>query len=376
MAGKISALSFSVLTPLMSIALVHDWLTVPAGSEEVFAEMCDLYPGEVFSSVIDPERCKFLKGLTLHESFIGKLPMARKRHWIYAPLMPKAYRSFDLSGFDTILTSSHSFAHGVRKPKGAVHICYYHTPARSLWAPEIDDRASKTFIHRAIGNWLKPQDLQASKSPDYLLANSHTIAERLKRAYGREVHRVIYPPVHTKRWNDVQKESEDEGYLYWGRLIEYKKVDVLIEAVRKTGDRLNIVGSGPCADALKEQAAGLANVVFHGRLPDEDLKRIMARSKAVLFAAYEDFGIVPVEAMAAGLPVVCYGVGGASESVLPEFGVQVPAQTGQAMADGIEEVKARTYDADALKAHAAKFDVEVFRREYRETVDALINRTK
>lgn len=355
----------------MKTALVHDWLTVPAGSEEVFAEMCDLYPGEVFSSVIDPERCKFLQGRILHESFIGKLPMARKRHWLYAPLMPRAYRSFDLQGFELVLTSSHSFAHGVRKAKGAKHICYYHTPARSLWVPEIDDRASKTFVHRAIANWLKPQDLEASKGPDYLLANSHTIAARLKQAYGREVHRVIYPPVHTARWTSVEKVSEDEGFLYWGRLIEYKKVDVLIEAVRRTGDKLNIVGSGPCSDALKQQAAGLSNVVFHGRLPDEDLRNLMSRTRAVLFAAYEDFGIVPVEAMAAGLPVVCYGVGGASESVLPEFGVQIPSQTGEAMAAGIEEIRARAFDPAALKAHAAKFDVEVFRREYRETVEAL-----
>ncbi len=357
----------------MKTALVHDWLTIPAGSEEVFAEMCALYPGEVFSSVVDRERCKFLQGMTVHESFIGKLPMARKRHWLYAPLMPRAYRSFDLSGFDLVLTSSHSFAHGVRKAPGALHIAYYHTPARSLWVPEIDGRASKTFFHRAVANWLKPQDLEASKGPDYLLANSNTIAERIKKFYGREVHRVIYPPVHTGRWSSVQKQSEDEGFLYWGRLIDYKKVDVLIEAVRQTGDRLNIVGSGPSESALRAQAAGLTNVVFHGRLPDEQLKGLMSRTRAVLFAAYEDFGIVPVEAMAAGLPVVTYGVGGAAESVLPEFGVHVPTQDPATFAAGIEEIKSRSFDAARLKAHAAKFDVEVFRREYRETVDSLIS---
>lgn len=355
----------------MKVALVHEWLTVPAGSEEVFAEMCSLFPGEVFSSVIDPERCKFLKGMPLHESFIGKLPMARRRHWIYAPLMPRAYRSFNLEGFDLVLTSSHSFAHGVRKGKGALHICYYHTPARSLWVPEIDGRASKTFVHRAIANWLKPQDLEASKGPDFLLANSQTIADRLKKFYRRDVHKVIYPPVHTKRWNDVEKVSQEEGFLYWGRLIDYKKVDVLIEAVRKTGDRLNIVGSGPCEAELKAQAAGLSNVVFHGRLPDEQLKNLMAKSRAVLFAAYEDFGIVPVEAMAAGLPVVTYAVGGAAESVRPEFGVHVPTQSPEDFAKGIEELKGKSFDPDALKAHAANFDVEVFRREYKETVEAL-----
>lgn len=359
----------------MKVALVHEWLTVPAGSEEVFAEMCSLFPGTVFGSIIDSERCKFLRGLELRPSFLQSWPMAKRRHWLYAPFMPAAYAKMDLSGFDLVLSSSHSFAHGVRKAPGATHICYYHTPARSLWVPEIDPRANKTWLHRLIARRLKPLDLLASKQPDYLLANSQTTADRLKKFYGREVTKVIYPPVKTAQWMDVQRESEDEGFLYWGRLIEYKKVDLLIDAVRQTGHRLNIVGSGPSDSALRAQAAGLPNVVFHGRLPDADLKRLMARSRAVLFAAYEDFGIVPVEAMAAGLPVVAFGQGGASESVLPEFGVQFGSQTVDALVEAIGRLEGRSFTPDALKAHAAKFDVEVFRREYRETVERLAGTT-
>lgn len=356
----------------MKVALVHEWLTVPAGSEEVFAQMCMVYPeGDIFSCIIDQERCAFVKGHTLHTSFLQKMPFALKRHQVYAPLGPEAYRSLDFTGFDLILSSSHSFAHGVRKPPGALHICYYHTPARSLWVPEIDPRATKTWLHRLIAKRLKRLDLIASKQPDYILSNSQTTADRLKKFYGRDVYRVIYPPVRTKQWLDVHRDSEDEGFLYWGRLIEYKRVDLLIEAVRKTGDRLNIVGAGPSEADLRQQAAGMSNVVFHGRISDEALKGLMSRSRAVLFAAYEDFGIVPVEAMAAGLPVVCYAVGGAAESVLPEFGVHFGEQTVNALVEAMAKLEGRTFDVPALKAHAAKFDEEVFRRRYKETVEEI-----
>ncbi len=330
--------------------------------------MCDLFPGTVFGSIVDPKRCKFLQGKEWRASFLQNFPFAQQKYYLYAPLMPLAYSRMDMAGYDLVLSSSHSFAHGVRKAPGAVHICYYHTPARSLWVPEIDPRASRTWLHRLIAKRLRPLDLKASKQPDFLISNSQTIADRIKKFYGRDVHRVIHPPVRTKLWADVDRVSEDEGFLYWGRLIEYKKVDLLIEAVRRTGHKLNIVGSGPQEAELRAQASGLANVVFHGRLPDEDLKRLMGRSRAVLFAAYEDFGIVPVEAMAAGLPVVTYGVGGAAESVLPQFGVHFPTQTVDALVQAIGELEGRTFDPVALKAHAAEFDVEVFRRKYHDTV--------
>jgi len=356
----------------MKVALVHEWLTVPAGSEEVFAQMCDLYPdGTIFTCIADPERCKFLKGRDVRTSFLQRFPLAQSHHQLMAPFGPAAYKSLDLSGFDLVLSSSHSFAHGVRKAPAALHICYYHTPARSLWVPEIDPRASKTWLHRWIANRLRPLDLEASKQPDYPLANSKTTAERIKRFYGRDAYRVVYPPVKTTQWLDVERVSEDEGYLYWGRLIEYKRVDLLIQAARATGAKLNIVGAGPQEAALHAMAAGLPNVVFHGRLPDSDLKALMGRSRAVLFAAYEDFGIVPVEAMAAGLPVVTYAVGGAAESVLPEFGVHFHEQSVGALIEAMRSLEGRTFDPAAMRAHAVQYDEEVFRRTYRETVDEL-----
>jgi glycosyltransferase involved in cell wall biosynthesis len=358
----------------VKVALVHDWLTVPAGSEEVFAEICRMFPGTVFASQIDVRRCKFLEGLDIRPSIVQRLPWALKRHYMYAPLLPYVYARMNLTGYDLILSDSHSFAHGVRKRPDALHINYYHTPARSLWIPEIDPRASKTALHRAIANHLKKMDLVASKRPDVLLANSKTTAARIEKFYGREVFRVVYPPVHTSNWSDVRRESEEEDLLYWGRLIDYKRVDVAIEAARMTGRKLNIVGSGPLERKLKDQAAGLPNVVFHGRLPDEQLKALMARCRAVVFPAYEDFGIVPVEAMAAGLPVAAYGEGGAAETVTPQVGAQFKEQTPQALVRALEELDRRTFDPATLRAHAAQFDIENFRSGYRRAVEEALER--
>lgn len=352
----------------MRVALVHDWLTVPGGSEAVFEQVCSLFPGPVYASQIDPEQNKFLQGMELHPSSLQKLPFALTKHWIYAPLMPAVYANMDLSQYDLVLSDSHSFAHGVRRRPDALHINYYHTPARSLWLPEIDARASKTVAHRMTAERLKELDLEASKRPDVLFANSQTTADRVYKFYHRRVSRVIYPPVHTEPWLGVERKNDQEGLLYWGRLIEYKRVDLAIEAARATGVRLNIVGSGPLLQQLKKQAIGLGNVRFWGRLSDEQLKELIASSKALVFPGYEDFGIVPVEAMAAGLPVIAYGEGGVTETVTPEYGVLFQDQNVTSLSEAIRTIEGKSFDPKALKNHARRFDVSRFRQEYKGAV--------
>ncbi|HVL37965.1 MAG TPA: glycosyltransferase [Fimbriimonadaceae bacterium] len=349
------------------IALVHDWLTVPAGSEEVFREMAALFPGTVFTSQYDPDRIRFLANEEVRTSFVQRLPGSLRRHYLYAPLLPYVYRSFDLRNFDLVLSSSHSFAHGVRKAPHAVHLNYTHTPARALWSPEVDPRGSKTFLHRWLASHLRRLDLEASKRPDVFFANSRTTAERIRRFYGRDS-QVIHPPVHVAKWQDVGRVDEDLGYLYWGRLIAYKRVDLLIRAARAKGFALQIVGSGPEEARLRRLAADVPSVEFHGRLPDEQLKALMARCRAFLFPAYEDFGIVVVEAMAAGLPVVAFGEGGASETVTNETGVLFSSQTLESLLGGVEEFESRTFDSRTLRAQAWKFDVDVFRGRYARAV--------
>ncbi|MEA2554375.1 MAG: hypothetical protein QOJ65_2551 [Fimbriimonadaceae bacterium] len=350
-------------------ALVHDWLTIPGGAEEVLRETLALFPGTVFTAQYNPARFPWLKDTVVKDTWVSKMPLSKTRHYLYAPILADVYRRMDLRGFKLILTNSHTFAHHVRKPEGAVHICYYHTPARSLWAPEIDDRAGDDPLRRLIANRLRRLDLEASKNPDVVLANSQTSAERIKRIYKRDVEEVIYPPVETANWVDVERESDDEGYLMWGRLIRYKKIDLAIDAAKLTGARLHIVGAGPYRQKLEERAAGNPKIQFHGRLPDEELKALMARCKAVLFPGYEDFGIVPVEAMAAGLPVVAFGRGGASETVSAECGVQFDEQRPESLVAAMRTLEGRTYEPATLRARAALYDSSVFRAKYKAAVE-------
>lgn len=357
----------------MKFAVVHDWLVNPGGSEEVLRDVLEIYPGVLFTSQFNPAKFDWLQGVEVRTSFVQRLPFALTKHYIYAPLVSFVYPKFDLSEFDVVLSDSHSFAHGVRKRTDALHVNYYHTPARSLWLPEIDPRASG-FLARMFAGPLRERDLAASKRPDVILANSKTTAQRIERFYGRKVDRVIFPPVKTSKFSDVVRSGEDEGFLMWGRLVEYKRVDLAIDAAKKHGFRLNIVGSGPCEPKLKRQSEGAENVIFHGRLDDGQLKVLMSRSKAVLFPAYEDFGIVPVEAMAAGLPVIAYGAGGASETVSSECGAIMKEQTVQSLLEAVAQFERRTFDPAVLRARAALYDEEVFRKEYKATVEAAIER--
>jgi len=352
----------------LKVALVHDWLTVPAGSEAVFEQICDMFPGDVFASQIDSRGLKFLEKHELHPSILQRMPLSLKKHYLYAPLMPGIYSSMDLSAYDLVLSDSHSFAHGVRRRPDALHINYYHTPARSLWLPEIDNRASKTPLHRAIANALRKLDLEASKRPDVLFANSNTTAERVLKFYGRKVSKVIYPPVNTERWLPLEKQGVTEGLLFWGRLIEYKRVDLAIDAAIATGLNLNIVGSGPLSKKLQERAAGYRNIHFWGRLSEEELHQLVSNAKALVFPGYEDFGIVPVEALAAGLPVIAFGEGGVTESVTDGMGVLFKEQTTESLIDAIREFDKKSFDPATLKNHARQFDVSRFRQEYKSAV--------
>lgn len=354
-----------------SIALVHDWLTVPGGSEDVFEEICKLFPGTVFTSQWDRRRMSFLEGREVRTSWVQRLPWALTNHYIYAPLLAFVYPRFNLEEFDVVVSDSHSFAHGVRKRRGAVHINYYHTPARSLWLPEIDGRASGLFRNLVAG-YLKKLDLKASRNPDVVFANSQTTAARVKRYYGREVRDVIHPPVATARFLDVSRKADDEGFLIWGRLIPYKRVDLAIEAAKRMGFKLNVVGTGTSERRLRDLANGEGNIVFHGRIPDDRLKVLMSRSRAVIFPSYEDFGLVPVEAMAAGLPVVAFGKGGACETLTEETSVLFTEQTPEALCGAVEELSGRAFDVSMLRARAALFDVEVFRRKFGLAVEEAV----
>ncbi len=352
----------------MRVAVVHDWVTVPGGSEEVLREVFHLYPGVLFTSQFDRPKYPWLHDAEVRTSFIQRLPMSLTKHQLYAPVLSWIYPRFDFSEFDLVLSDSHSFAHGIIKRPDALHVNYYHAPARALWLPEIDDRA-RGVLRQMIARKLRNRDLVFSKRPDVLFANSQTTADRIERFYGRKVDRVIYPPVHTGRFLKIPRRSDDEGFLMWGRHITYKRFDLAVGAAKKHGFKLNLVGSGPLTEKLKALAAGHPNIVFHGRLPDADLDDLISRSRAVLFPCYEDFGIVPVEAMAAGVPVIAYGEGGAGETVRGDFGVIMRELSVDELVRCVSELETRHFDPDQLRDHARTFDVEVFRKTYREEVE-------
>jgi glycosyltransferase involved in cell wall biosynthesis len=346
------------------VALVHDWLTIPGGAELVLEEIYRMYPGTIFAPQYNPKRFPAFAEAQVVSSWVSSLPLSKTRHYLYSPVLADIYAGLNLDAYDLVLTDSHSFAHGVRKREDALHICYYHTPARSLWYPQIDNRAGKDPFRRVIAKRLRRMDIAASKRPDLLLANSNTTARRIEETYGRKVDLVIYPPVRTKTWLDVQRASDDQGFLAYGRLVAHKRFDLAIDAAKITGDKLNIVGAGPLEGKLKARAAEADNIVFHGRLPDDQLKVLMSRSRALLFPGYEDFGIIPVEALAAGLPVVAYGEGGALETVREGFGILFKNQTPTGLSEAMRSVRSLNYDPQDLKAHAASFDEQIFRDQY------------
>jgi glycosyltransferase involved in cell wall biosynthesis len=357
------------------VAIVNDWLTVHGGAEDVLQAVHSMFPSvPIFAAQFNDERIEWLKGRDVRTHWINKLPFSKTKHYLYAPILADVYRSFNLHKYDLVVTLSHTFAHNTKPRRDAVNFCYYHSPARSLWFPEIDNRAGSGFLRERVINRLKRLDKIASKNHTYAVANSWTTAHRLEAVYHRPVEKVIYPAVDVDKWIDTPRNEDSEGYTMWSRLIPYKKFDLAIAAAKMGGFKLNIVGSGPFEQTLKQQAEGLSNITFHGRLPDAELKILLSQSRGVLFPAYEDFGIVPIEAMAAGLPVVVFDKGGASETVTEEYGEQITEQTPEQIISAIQRLEGRQFDPEILKERARGFGIARFQEEFLTSIEEAIER--
>jgi len=356
------------------MCIVHDWMTVMGGAEEVLKVIHELLPVPIHVAQYNAEKLKWAQSADVRPHWISNLPLSKTKHYLYAPVLADVYRSFDLSEYDVVLSVSHTFAHHARARQDATHFGYYHTVARSLWVPEIDGRVGEGFVRKKIADRLRRLDLEAAKNFTYVTANSRTAGARVEKFYKRPLDSVLYPCVNTEKWRDTPRLDDNEGYVMWSRLIPYKKFDLAIEAAKRAGFKLHIVGSGPFEPQLKAMATGHSNIIFEGRLPDEDLKSLLSRARGVLFPAYEDFGIVPVEAMAAGLPVVVFNQGGAAETVTPEFGEHITAQTPDELVSAVARLEKKTYDPVALKTHAEKFSEERFRGELLDGIEAAIER--
>lgn len=348
----------------MKIALLHYWLTNMRGGENVLAELCGLFPNaDLYTHAYNPGQVSSIFAFhKVHESWIGRLPFAKKKCQAYLPLMPTALRQWDFSGYDLLISSESGPIKGIRKPDGAKHICYCHTPMRYLWDmyPEyfkdagLCGKAAMMLCKR----YLRRYDLKSADCVDQFIANSQFVSERIKRIYARDSI-VIHPPVDVDFFSASPK-TKDDFYLYAGALVPYKRVDLAIAACKNLKRRLVVVGSGPMVSELARENHDL--IQFAGSPSKERLRDLYASARALLFPGIEDFGIVPVEVQAAGTPVIAYGVGGALETVRrEETGLFFSEQTADSLADAMTRFEHRDWSEQACRTNADGFRPEVFR---------------
>lgn len=350
-------------------AIVHEWLTVPGGSEKVVLELLELLPAaKLYTSVHDPGPWReALRGRTVHASFLDRMPGARRHYPKLLPLMNLAFESFDLEGLDLVVSSSHSCAKNVLTGPRTLHVCYCHTPMRHAWDPGMLAGEPLGRIGRAAARALMPrlrrQDLAGAARPDVLVANSHNVAERIRKHWRRESV-VIAPPVDVERHLPRPRHEEDY-YLVLGRVVPYKRVELAVAACATLGRRVKVVGAGRALPAAR--AAAGPGAEFHGHVPDAEVDALLSGARALLFPGEEDFGIVPVEAQAAGVPVIAYGVGGARDSVIEgETGVFHAEQTVASVASAILHFEAVRFDEQRIRANARRFGRERFRAQMAE----------
>ena len=333
------------------------------GAERVASAMHDSFPSApIYTTVALPHRLpKGLRGADIRTSAMQWLPGMEQRFRQYFMLYPFAVEHFDLSEFDLIFSSSSGYAKGVHRRSNAVHVCYCHTPMRWVWryedyvARESFGRVAKSLLPLSLWG-LKKWDLRAAKQPNYYIANSRLVAQRIKQVYGREAF-VIPPPIDVDRFH-MSAQVEDY-YLVLSRLVPYKRIDLAIEACKRLGRRLVIIGDGPDRERL-EKLAG-PKTEFLGRQPDSRVNHYASRCRALLFPGEEDFGMVPLEVNAAGRPVIAFRGGGAMETIVEgATGLFFNQPTSAALVEAIEDFESRFWDQQTMRKHAEKFDRSVF----------------
>ncbi len=357
------------------VALVHYWLVSMRGGEKVLESLCRMYPdAHIFTHVLNKEGLSpFLQERTIHTSFIQKLPFAKKHYQKYLPLMPLALEQLDLSDYDLIISSESGPAKGVLTRSESTHVCYCHSPMRYLWDmyPQYLAAASAPMrlAMRVLFSRLRAFDVISANRVDHFVANSKTVARRIQKHWRRDA-KVVHPPININDYALCTKPRED-FYLYVGQLVDYKRVDIAIKACTKLKRKLFVVGDGEARK--KWQALAGPQVNFLGRISTPDIINLYTRCKALLFPGEEDFGLVPVEAMATGAPVIAYGCGGATETVIHEkTGLFFHEQNTAALCAAIEEFEniESNFDAHTIREHASRFDEKSFAQNMLTEIDS------
>lgn len=361
----------------MKVAIVHHWLVNMRGGEKVVQALCELYPqADIFTHVHAPENLGgAFAGHRVCTSFIQRLPKAKTLYQNYLPLMPLALEQLDLRGYDLVISSESGPAKGVLTSPETLHICYCNTPMRYVWDMYHDYLEGvprfKRLLIPPLMHYLRLWDQASANRVDHFVTNSAFVAKRVAKHYRREAE-VIYPPVDTEDFSPGG--SSDDFYLIVGQLVGYKRADLAVEAFNRSGRRLVVIGAGEQLEQLRP-AAG-ANIEVLGRQSFDVIRDHYRRCRALIFPGVEDFGIVPVEAMASGRPVIAYGQGGALETVKDGVsGMFFREQTPEALNECLDRFEERVADfrPETISAHARQFDRSVFKQRIESSIKRLLD---
>ncbi len=361
----------------MKVAIVHDWLVTFAGAERVLAEIITMWPDADLFAVIDflsdGDRAK-LGGKHAKTTLVQKMPKAKSKYQSYLPMMPFAIEQLDMSGYDLVISSSHAVAKGVITGPDQLHICYCYSPVRYAWDLQNQylhetglNKGLKGFLARLLLFKIRDWDYRTSNGVDYFISDSDYIGRRIRKVYRRDS-TTIYPNVAVDDF--ALHETKEDFYLTASRMVPYKKMDLIVRAFANMPDKkLIVIGDGPQYKKIKQAAA--SNVVLLGYQPFEVLRDHMQRAKAFVFAAEEDFGIIPVEAQACGTPVIAFGKGGALETVIDgQTGMFFHEQTEQSIQNAVRRFEtAFQANPAAIRRHAERFSGERFRTALKTFVD-------
>ncbi len=347
------------------IALAHDWLNQIGGAEDVLETLFRCFPDSpLYTSIYAPELMPaHYLNWDIRPLWINRLPMIQRRHQIYLPLYPLAWGGLSIRDHDVILSNKSGFCHGLRFSPDSLHICYCLTPTRYVWQLESYlegeelGRASRALI-RPLNRLLRRWDYAAAQRVSHFIAISSAVKDRIRRFYQRES-TVIHPPVDTERFAIKRVDDMGHYYLVVSRLIPYKRIDLAIAAAAELGLPLKIAGAGRDRERLQQMAGD--SVEFLGFVPEEDLPDLVARCRALIFPGLEDFGIAPLQAQAAGRPVIAYGAGGALDTVLPGISGEFFGEpTVESLKAVWRKFDASAYNPERIRRHALQFDRRLF----------------
>lgn len=355
------------------VAIVHDWLVSSGGAEKTLLQMHKIWPeAPIYTAAYLPEVFPEFRSADIRVTWLDKIKLAKTKHQLFSLPRALAFKMLDLSDYDIVISSSSAESKYVRTG-GAMHICYCYTPIRYYWSDYDWYLAHPPFgaLNPVIGwilpvmiPWLRKMDYDAAQRPHHFVGISEHIKKRIKRYYNREA-TVIYPPVNTSRFSVAKKAGE--YYLIVGRQVAYKRLDLAVDVFNQLGLPLVVAGSGE--EVAKQAKRAKANIKLVGRVNDEELAKLYQGAIALVFPQEEDFGIVPVEAMAAGRPVIAYKVGGAAETVIDgTTGVLFEHQTVQSLTDAVVRLQSLKIDPEKVRKQAERFDNKIFAQAFSEHV--------